>query len=467
MGHSATATGNRSALGRAASVAIEAILGSSPAADGRGALDEQTVKLAQWQQVPGLVRERYKIAADIQQKIKKLLPHLKAKCEGDPGYGYVFWNPDTKTVVAILSDGDGQHVHQAWHNALKTIPGIEKVETVAESHPGDAKDCIRIKAANGPLAWLNKPYDVAGAMTGGPSPLSNALVGSLLGGGAGYLGGAVAEQFIPKRYLERGRLRKVLGLAGAGLGAVPGIWEGFANHHNANQAYQIGQQAPTQDESAFFQPGPPPPSAPNEPMSAWRAAITPTNKMPLNPAAQQGSDLLAAGHIKGAGDALREARLGLTGCPEPSPLFLKAAMGYAGAYSTGIGDVRPIPMDAFNQAIWNDVSKGVGSARNNPYGTKSPWGDDSQSLHTPPAIGAAAAGLVSGVGASYGNPSALTPKHFVNGLAAAGVDMLTARMAGGVLGALGGLTPAAQSQLQDMGLWSGLIRGVTSSVLGI
>ena len=47
------------------------------------------------------------------------------------------------------------------------------------------------------------------------------------------------------------------------------------------------------------------------------------------------------------------------------------------------------------------------------------------------------------------------------------MDMVTARVAGGVLGALGGLTQPTQQKLQDIGLWSGMIRGVTGSVFGL
>jgi hypothetical protein len=66
----------------------------------------------------------------------------------------------------------------------------------------------------------------------------------------------------------------------------------------------------------------------------------------------------------------------------------------------------------------------------------------------------------------YGNRSVLSPRHFITGLASAGVDMATARVAGGVLGVLGGMTPEGQKKLQDIGLWSGMIRGATGSVLG-
>ena len=59
----------------------------------------------------------------------------------------------------------------------------------------------------------------------------------------------------------------------------------------------------------------------------------------------------------------------------------------------------------------------------------------------------------------------LSPAHFVRGLATAGVDLATARIVGGTLGALGGLTPVAQEKLQDVGLWGGLIRGAIGSMV--
>ena len=124
-------------------------------------------------------------------------------------------------------------------------------------------------------------------------------------------------------------------------------------------------------------------------------------------------------------------------------------------------------MDAFNNAIWNDVHNGLRSSQSNPYGTRSPYDDNSAGFHTPPVTAAAVTGLVSGIQQMYGNASLLSPRHFVSGLANAGLDMATARVAGGVLGALGGLTPDAQQKLQQMGLWSGMLRGVAGSVLGM
>ncbi len=388
-----------------------------------------------WQQVPQLVVARFKTAASIQQTLRRILPALKKK-KDSPDYGQLFWNPTTKEVWGVMADGDDQPAYQAWHNALRAIPGIETIKLEAEVFPKGFKQddgqWIKIAAEpGGALSWLNKPFAVAGAATGGPSPLSNALVGSLIGGGLGLAGGAIAEHLVPERFIERGRLRRTLALLGAGLGTLPGLAEGAANAHNAAGA--------------------------GKPLG-WKTMITPTNNVPLNPAAQQGSDLLAAGQQK---MALDMAAAGLQGCPPPNELFRKSADVIG--QNTGALDARPVPMDAFNRAIWNDVSKGM----DNPYGTKSQWGDNTQSLHTPPAVGAAASGLVSAIASQYGNPSLLSPQHFMRGLAAAGVDMVTARLAGGVLGALGGLTPQAQDQLQNTGIWAGMIRGVTSSVLGL
>jgi hypothetical protein len=440
MGSEATTLSQQATPGRDRRLALWSLLfGPAAASDRELGLAEPVedgVKLADWQQVPDLVRERYKEAADVKKVVSRLLKHLPKEM---PDYGHVFWNPKTKELWAVLSDSEPQSTHQRWHNALKAVNGVSAVRTEAEYGPHRDPDWIRVKKAAA-LEYLNKPFQMAGALTGGPSPMTNAIVGGLLAGGAGYAGGAIAEQLLPRRYVERGRLRKVLGLLGLGLGTLPGLWEGSVNSLNSNQA--------------------------GKPLG-WRTAITPTNNVPLNPHTQFQSNLLRGGHYKG-GEAIDWDTLDaeLEGCPLAPEFFLKAAAGFAASLGPADYNLRSVPMDAFNQAIWNDVSKGI-SARNNPYGTKDPWGDNSQSLHTPPPLGAATAGLVAGIGAQYGNPSLLSPQHFISGLAAAGVDLVTARLAGGVLGVLGGLTPAAQEQLQNAGLWSGLIRGVASSVLGV
>ena len=391
------------------------------------------LEVAPWEQVPFLVLSRFKQAADVTKSIARIANRLQAQ----PGYGQVYWNPTEKTIWATLGDGDEQHVHQRWHNALKAVAGVRGVKSEAEVGPPDKENWIRVKRAE--MSLLNRPFELGGKLTGGPSPLTNALVGGLLAGGVGYGAGSLLEQVLPEQFVERGRLRRSLGLVGGALGAVPGMWQASVNAENSQQAGQpLG-------------------------LKSW---ITPNESVPLNQGALDGSKQLNDGRMHGDAIAsIGQIKQSLAGLPAPDPMFLKAAAGYS--LNTGATGLRPIPVDAFNNAIWNDVHLGLRSSQNNPYGTKNPWGDNSDSLHTPPAVAAAVSGLVSGVDSMYGRPSVLSPRHFIHGLAAAGVDVATARIAGGILGALGGLTPVAQQQLQTAGLWGGLIRGVTSSVLGL
>ena len=72
-------------------------------------------------------------------------------------------------------------------------------------------------------------WNTGNAMLGGPTPLSNGLMTGLLAGGLGYGAGTLAEQFFPERYLERGKLRRTLGLMGALTGVgVAGV-NSYAN----------------------------------------------------------------------------------------------------------------------------------------------------------------------------------------------------------------------------------------------
>lgn len=405
---------------------------------------EKQGEVLAWQQVPQLVAYRYKEAASVQRAIKKVTKHLPV---ADPGYGHVYWNPDTKTAWAVLSDGDDQHVHQKWHNALKAIPGVRNVRTESEYGPHGDDDWIRIKSAAGALSWLNKPYQIAGLPVGGPSPMSNAIVSGLLGAGLGYGGGWLAEQLLPEEYVERGKLRKNLALLGGLGGAALHVPQAFANANINRHATGKPQWMRSVALGDKYQP----PMAPHEP--DWR-----NNFM--------------GGHIKrNAWDMMRAVCRMLDDPPE---LLLRSSEGFvkeafalgSGAFGSQGVPLKPVPVDAFNRAIWNDVHNGVNSSMSNPYGTRSPFGDNSGNF-TPPVNAAAATGLVTGVQQMYGNAPLLHPKHFISGLANAGVDLATARVAGGVLGALGGLTPNAQKKIQDMGLWSGMIRGVTGSVLGL
>lgn len=392
-------------------------------------IDRGTVEL--WRRVPELVASRYKAAADIKRTISKVIKHLPVD---DPGYGYVYWNPETKAVWAVLSDGDEQQTHQRWHNALKAVQGVRSVRTEAEYGPYSDPDWIRIKKASA-LSWLNKPYELAGLPTGGPSPMSNSIVSGLLGAGVGYGAGTLMENLAPEKYVGRGRLRKNLAMLGGLGGASLHIPQAFANAG-------INRRAT---------------GSPH-----WLRSIFMGNKhQEMHP-----EELTLRNHHYGEKTGHWNRMHAICNrLPAPPELFVKAAI-FAGGFGSG-EPLRAIPVDAFNQAIWNDVHQGQRSSRANPYGTRSAFGDNSGDFHTPPVHAAAATGLITGVQQMYGNTPVLSPRHFIRGLTNAGLDMATARVAGGVLGALGGLTPDAQQKLQDIGVWSGMIRGVTGSVLGL
>lgn len=69
------------------------------------------------------------------------------------------------------------------------------------------------------LPGLPTVWNAGNRLLGGPTPLSNGIVASVLGAGVGYGAGALAEQLFPERYLERGKLRRTLASVGA-LGGV-------------------------------------------------------------------------------------------------------------------------------------------------------------------------------------------------------------------------------------------------------
>lgn len=391
-----------------------------------------------WQQVPELVKVRYKEAADIKRTISRIAKHLPSQ----PDYGTVFWHPESKAVWVVLGDSDTQQTHQRWSNAMRAINGVQSVRTEAEYGPYRDPSWIRVKESAA-LSWLNLPYRAAGSITGGPSPLSNALVSSLLGAGTGYAAGTIAENLLPQKLVERGTLRRNLAMLGGAGGAALHVPEFVANV-GINQKATGQQHLLRSMLGEQYQQ-----MSPNE--LDWRNHYLGGQKQSM----------------------WKEMRDICAQLPTPSRRFLLSSELFTkfgmqtGIAGTGSVPLQPVPVDSFNQAIWNDVHNGLQSSQANPYGTRSPYSDNSDGFHTPPVHAAAATGLVSGIQQMYGNASLLSPQHFISGLANAGVDVATARIAGGVLGALGGLTPDAQQTLQTMGLWSGLIRGVTGSVLGL
>jgi hypothetical protein len=138
-------------------------------------------------------------------------------------------------------------------------------------------------------------------------------------------------------------------------------------------------------------------------------------------------------------------------------LFEKAAHEFAN--DTGFLHIPTIPVDAFNKAIWNDVG-----GRPNAFGAKSPWGDNSQPLTTPPNVASFASGIVSGAGAATGQERVSPLQVAATAGLTAGKGYLAGLAVGKLFGALAGLKPEAQQQLQQTGMWAGLVTGAVNSL---
>jgi len=142
------------------------------------------------------------------------------------------------------------------------------------------------------------------------------------------------------------------------------------------------------------------------------------------------------------------------------PQYTKAAA------DTGALFIPSIPVDAFNKVVWSNTLQAP-----NPFGTRNAFGDNDQEMFTPPHVANAIGGLVSAAGAAR-NSAYVSPWDVAQVAAHAGMNAglgglmgsATGLVAGKMLGALAGLTPAAQTTLQQSGLWAGILTGVAKSV---
>lgn len=131
--------------------------------------------------------------------------------------------------------------------------------------------------------------------------------------------------------------------------------------------------------------------------------------------------------------------------PVPEPVK-KAFYGNSGL---GPALYQPsISVPQFNNAVWHDANQGMQTG---------------QAFRTPPAYAAATSGLMSGLSAGMNSPI-IRPVDVIRGIASAGVGLATATVAGKALSALAGLTPAGQQQLQNMGLWGGMMHAIVPSM---
>ena len=154
----------------------------------------------------------------------------------------ITWAPETHTVTLHTNAPITKEAYDIYSAAMRSasVPGYAP-PAVAEFNSASGSSTYNnfqeILVKCGAMSdWLPNTWNTANKLFGGPTPLSNGIVTGLMAGGLGYGAGALAENLFPERYVERGKLRRTLGIAGAlsgvGLGLSNAYVNGRARHTN-------------------------------------------------------------------------------------------------------------------------------------------------------------------------------------------------------------------------------------------
>lgn len=191
-----------------------------------------------WQAVPDRVAELLPQAVQLQQMYFKI-----AAQTGDLAGTTATW--DTVDDVLVF-------YRPRPMSKLAVDNGRCVVLRSRDTQPDWEREILLKSAA---IPGISHAFEFGNKMLGGPTPLSNAIVSGLMLGGVGYGAGALAENLFPERYLERGKLRRNMGLLGLGAGGLLGL----------NNAYAMSRTRP---DIGFWKswvtPNTTPTTAPNE-----------------------------------------------------------------------------------------------------------------------------------------------------------------------------------------------------------
>lgn len=172
--------------------------------------------LAQWQAVPVRVAELLPLA------LRAKAAHTQGALSADLlGQTYATWQPDTDTVTVYGLDIPNSSRQQRYKEKV-----AQPVVFTTIGQPDWHKEVL-IKRAG--LPGISPTFDYLQTAMGGATPLTNALLIGLTAGGLGYGAGTIAENMLPERYLERGKLRRTLATAGALTGLGYGASAAYVN----------------------------------------------------------------------------------------------------------------------------------------------------------------------------------------------------------------------------------------------
>lgn len=303
-----------------------------------------------WEAVPARVAEMLPAAAKVRAAHEKaalaadLLPLVSAT-----------WMPEAN-VVTLWSRQPLPEKQAAVYREHLTGYGCTR-RILNGSFP--AEDVLIKSAA---IPGVKQVFELGNAALGGPTPLSNGLVSALMLGGLGYGTGALAEQLFPERYMSRRRLRRTLGLLGAGTGLGAGALNAYANARALKQPYL----------KSLFTSNKTPVVYPFEREYAEKLSyVTTLGHNPMNPWVPDAVNLNQPSIPVPQFNTMlwRDARQGMSDPygplgPRTSPQVAATASGLLMGISTGLNSPMIRPMDV----VRGFASAGVGLATANVAG---------------------------------------------------------------------------------------------------
>jgi hypothetical protein len=190
------------------------------------------LNLAAWQTVPN------RVAALLPQALQLKEAHVQAALKSNIfGVSAATWLPESCALKIYVAPEVWGQTKEAY---AQNFSGRVSVQLADGPHDSTREIIIKVAAWPKLTDAFKLPGMAANAMhsaTGGPTPLSNAIVSGLALSGLGYGGGMLAENLFPERYMERGKLRRTLGLLGLGAGGVFGAGLAAANQRALGGTY--------------------------------------------------------------------------------------------------------------------------------------------------------------------------------------------------------------------------------------
>jgi hypothetical protein len=183
---------------------------------------KSTATIYEWQAVPERVAALLPLA--VQVKVAHEQAALKA---GILAITAATWSPELNAITLYSAQQLDKQAYDIYEHEI--YDGDRCLASVSYNQiQPDWNEEILVKVGS-LVPGLPTVWNTGNAMLGGPTPLSNGLMTGLLAGGLGYGAGTLAEQFFPERYLERGKLRRTLGLMGALSGVGVAGLNSYAN----------------------------------------------------------------------------------------------------------------------------------------------------------------------------------------------------------------------------------------------